>query len=629
MKNKSFESFLYSIGGVIFLLLILLAVNYLAGMARMRVDLTHGGVYTLSEGTKKVLAGLPSPIKVRYYASRSEQAMPVALKSYAKHVEDMLSEFKQYGKGKVIVEKFDPAPDSDAEDSAGLDGVEPQVLQSGERVYLGLAVSQLDRKATLSFLNPERETLLEYDVTRAITQVIKPEKPSVGLMSALPVFGSQGMPQLGQQPTPAWAFLDELRRDYSVRQLPLSAQHIDDDIKVLIVLHPRDVKDVAQYAIDQFVLRGGKLIAFLDPYAYFDQIRTPNNPMPMNGGQSNLDALLTNWGVTLEKQKVVADLRLMGRAGQQSTPTVLFLQGEETLDAKDLIMSQVGTLVMPFAGAFGGKPAAGLTQTVLARTSVQGELKDAMQATQPASQHIVAVGGTKVYPVAVKLSGKFKTAFPDGKPEVKADPNNPDEDPAADKSKDRPHLKESAKDNTVVLIADADMLADQASVQVMQDLSGQRVLVPKNGNIAMLQGFVDLFGGDENLIGLRSRVGQFRPLSVVMDMQARAQQSYMGEIQKLEQSLQQTQQRINELQKSKGEGQQFIVSPEQKAELEKFRKEQVDTRQRLKQLRKTLRVETDRLETRTKVLNIVAMPLLVALAGVALAWVKRRRVAAR
>ncbi len=629
MKNKSFESFLYSIGGVIFLLLILLAVNYLAGMARMRVDLTHGGVYTLSEGTKKVLAGLPSPIKVRYYASRSEQAMPVALKSYAKHVEDMLSEFKQYGKGKVIVEKFDPAPDSDAEDSAGLDGVEPQVLQSGERVYLGLAVSQLDRKATLSFLNPERETLLEYDVTRAITQVIKPEKPSVGLMSALPVFGSQGMPQLGQQPTPAWAFLDELRRDYSVRQLPLSAQHIDDDIKVLIVLHPRDVKDVAQYAIDQFVLRGGKLIAFLDPYAYFDQIRTPNNPMPMNGGQSNLDALLTNWGVTLEKQKVVADLRLMGRAGQQSTPTVLFLQGEETLDAKDLIMSQVGTLVMPFAGAFGGKPAAGLTQTVLARTSVQGELKDAMQATQPASQHIVAVGGTKVYPVAVKLSGKFKTAFPDGKPEVKADPNNPDEDPAADKSKDRPHLKESAKDNTVVLIADADMLADQASVQVMQDLSGQRVLVPKNGNIAMLQGFVDLFGGDENLIGLRSRVGQFRPLSVVMDMQARAQQSYIGEIQKLEQSLQQTQQRINELQKSKGEGQQFIVSPEQKAELEKFRKEQVDTRQRLKQLRKTLRVETDRLETRTKVLNIVAMPLLVALAGVALAWVKRRRVAAR
>jgi ABC-type uncharacterized transport system involved in gliding motility auxiliary subunit len=631
MKNKSFESFLYSVGGVLILLLILLAVNYLAGMLRARADLTHGGVYTLSEGTKKVLGALPAPIKLRYYASRSEQAMPVALKSYAKHVEDMLSEFKQFGKGKVIVEKFDPAPDSDAEDSAGLDGVEPQVLQSGERVYLGMAVSQLDRKTTLSFLSPERETLLEYDITRAITQVVKPEKPVVGLMSALPVFGSPGMPQMGQQGQPAWAFLDELRRDYNVRQLPLSAQHIDDDIKVLVVLHPRDIKDVAQYAIDQFVLRGGKLVAFVDPFAYFDQVRAPNNPMPMGGGQSNLDALLTNWGVTLEKEKVVADLRLMGRAGQQSTPTVLFLQGEDTLDAKDLIMSQVGTLVMPFAGTFTGKPAAGLTQTVLARSSTQGELKDAMQATQPVNQHAVAVGGTKAYPIAIKLSGKFKTAFPDGKPDVEKDPNAdpgaPDQQAAQDK--DRPHLKESAKDNTVVLIADADLLADQASVQVTQDLSGQRVLAPKNGNIALLQGFVDLFGGDENLISLRSRVGQFRPLSVVMDMQARAQKSYMGEIQRLEQSLGQTQQRINDLQKTKGEGQQFIVSPEQKAELEKFRKEQVDTRQRLKQLRKTLRAETDRLETRTKVLNIVAMPLLVALAGIGLAWLKRRRVAAR
>jgi ABC-type uncharacterized transport system involved in gliding motility auxiliary subunit len=626
MKSNSFERFMYSVGGVAILLLILLAVNYLAGMLRARADLTKGGVYTLSEGTRKVLASLPTPIKLRYYASRSEQAMPVALKSYAKHVEDMLSEYKQASKGKVIVEKFDPAPDSDAEDSAGLDGVEPQVLQGGERVYLGMAIGQLDRKATLSFLSPDRETLLEYDITRAITQVIKPEKPLVGLMSALPVFGTNAMPQMGQQGQPAWAFLDELRRDYSVRQLPLAAQHIDDDIKVLIVLHPRDIKDVAQYAIDQFVLRGGKLIAFVDPYAYFDQVRVPNNPMPMSGGQSNLDALFTHWGVTLEKQKVVADLRLMGRAGQQSTPTVLFLQGPDTLDAKDLIMSQVGTLVMPFAGAFTGKPAAGLTQTVLARSSAQGELKDAMQAMQPANQH-ATVGGTKAYPIAIKLSGKFKTAFPDGKPEVQKDPNAPDEAPAKDK--DRPQLKESAKDNTVILVADADLLADQASVQTMQDLSGQRVLVPKNGNIALLQGFVDLFGGDENLISLRSRVGQFRPLSVVMEMQAEAQKSYTGEIQKLEQNLQQTQQRINELQKTKGEGQQFIISPEQKIELEKFRKEQGDTKRRLKELRKTLRAETDRLETRTKVLNIIAMPLLVALAGIALALWKRKRVAAR
>jgi ABC-type uncharacterized transport system involved in gliding motility auxiliary subunit len=408
MKNKSFATLLYSAGGVAILLLILLLVNYLAGLTRVRADLTHGGTYTLSEGTKNVLRALPSPVKIRYYASRSENSMPVTLKSYAKHVEDMLSEYKQVGGGKVMIEKLDPVPDSEAEDSAGLDGVEGQVLQSGERFFLGLAVSQLDKKQALGFLSPDRETLLEYDITRAITQVAKPSKPVIGLISALPVLGTPGMPQMGQQGQPAWAFVEELRRDYTVKSLALNAHHIDDDINVLVVLHPRDIKDVTQFAIDQFVLRGGKLVAFLDPYAYFDQIRMPNNPTPMGGGQSNLDVLLTQWGVKLEKEKVVADLRLMGRAGQQSTPTVLFLQGADTLDAKDVIMSQVGTLVVPFAGAFTGKPAAGLTQTVLAQSSDQGELKDSMAATQPVNQHAMAVGGGKAYAVAIKLSGKFR-----------------------------------------------------------------------------------------------------------------------------------------------------------------------------------------------------------------------------
>jgi ABC-type uncharacterized transport system involved in gliding motility auxiliary subunit len=634
MQNKGFSNLMYSAGGVVVLFVILLAVNFIAGALPGRADLTHGSAYTLSDGTKRILEKIPAPVKVRFYASKSETAMPVQLKTYAKRIEDLLNEYKARAKGKLVLEKYDPVPDSDAEDSASLDGIEAQPINTGEKFYLGLSVSHLDKRVAIPLMSPERETLLEYDLTRAISQVSKSAKPVVGIMTAFPMFGSAGMPMMNQAPQPAWAVITELQRDYDVREVPMTSTRVDDDVKVLMVVHPRGISAAGQYAIDQFVLRGGKLIAFLDTYAYFDQMRNPVNPQQqMGGGASNLDKLFNAWGIALDPSKVVADMQYMRTNAQRTLPTLLNLTAG-AFNAQDVVASQVGSMLLPFAGSFSGKPAPGLTETVLIKSSTSAELRDSITATHAVDPNGMTLKAAGVeYPIAIRLNGKFKTAFPEGQPKAEpvVDPNNPEAKSQAPKPDEKPlpQIKESAQENAVVLIADADMLSDQASIQDIGESMGQRVYVPRNGNINFAQSLVELFAGDENLISLRSRAAQFRPLTVVQQMEAKAAESYAGKIRELEQTLATAQRKISELQKTKAEGQQYILSPEQKVELENFRKKQAATRKDLKELRKSLRTDSDSLEFWTKLLNVGAMPLLVALAGIALAMIKRKRVAAQ
>src|SRR6188768_2233037 len=283
MQKKSLETFCYSVGGLIAMVLILVAANFILAGVRKRVDLTQEKAYTLSAGTRAILAKLDTPVKIRFYFSQSMAGSPqtAGIKTYAKQVEDLLTEYKQAGGGKIILEKYDPKPDSDAEDSARLDGVTGAQLPGGEALYLGIAVSQLDSKEVIPFCQPNREKLLEYDITRAITRVVNPEKPVIGVMSSLPVFGGGANPmmmQMGQRPQPAWAIIGELKKDFTVKNVAMTVDKIDDDVKVLMVLHPKDITEAAQYAIDQFVLRGGKLIAFLDANSLVDN-RNQQNPM--------------------------------------------------------------------------------------------------------------------------------------------------------------------------------------------------------------------------------------------------------------------------------------------------------------------------------------------------------------
>src|SRR6185312_11037011 len=262
---KKNESLAYSAIGIVALFFVLVAANYLLAQNPERVDLTQGKVYTLSEGTGKLLKNLDGPVKLKFYATQGE-AVPVPLRSFAQRVQDMLAEFARASNGKLQIIKRDPKPDSEVEDEAQLDGIEPQQLSSGEQFYLGLVVSRLDRRQAISTLSPQRERLLEYDLARAIARVSVTDRPTLGLLSALPVLGTKFNPFTRQGSEP-WVLANELKRDYDIKQVDFTAETIDPSIKVLLVIHPRDLPEQTEYALDQFVLRGGKLIVFVDPYA--------------------------------------------------------------------------------------------------------------------------------------------------------------------------------------------------------------------------------------------------------------------------------------------------------------------------------------------------------------------------
>ena len=298
MKGK-FHSLLYSVVGVVAVLIIIVGINLLGGLFKFRSDLTENRLYTLSNGTKKILKKLDTDVVIRFYFSKDNASVPVPLRTYAQEVQDLLEEYQQFSHGRIKVVKLDPKPDSDAEDSANLDGIEGQDVNLTDKIYLGIAVSCLDSKATIPYLSPDRETLLEYDLSRAISSVANPKKAVIGVMSALPVTGREASPMMmqpRQQPSQPWIFLTELKENYAVRDIPMTADKIDDDVSVLVLVHPQGISDQAQYAIDQFLLRGGKMVALLDPYS-FVEAQTAGPYGGAAGYDSTLAKLLPAWGI--------------------------------------------------------------------------------------------------------------------------------------------------------------------------------------------------------------------------------------------------------------------------------------------------------------------------------------------
>jgi ABC-type uncharacterized transport system involved in gliding motility auxiliary subunit len=641
MKKKGLETWLYSTLGVVAMLFIVIVVNAIAARAKVRVDLTAEKAYTLSQGTRAILAKLDTPVQIRFYETRGDNRMPVVLKTYAQRVEDLLGEYRQASKGMIEIQKLDPVPDSDAEDSAKLDGIEGAPLEGGEPVYLGISVSMLDQKEAIPFLSPDRERLLEYEISRAISRVMSPTKPVLGVMSPLPFAGQQMNPMMarmgGGRGTPAWAIYNELKNDYTVKTVEMTADKIPDDVKVLVLIHPKSISDTAQYAIDQFILRGGKLVAFLDPMGVLDR-SAANGPMGMSmGSSSTLDKLLKAWGLNFDATKVVADLDFVGRTREGRQPAVLALT-EKAINRDDVITADADNLFFAFAGAITGTPVAGLKETVLLHSSKNSQLIDGMGAQ---------FGGEKLmqdfqpsnteYPLAVRLNGKFKTAFPEGKPKAEEKPPAPGEKPEEKKPETpaEPGLKEAKDESSVVIFGDSDFIQDQLSVQeAVNPFGGQRMVIPANGNLALAQAAIDQLTGDNNLIAVRSRASRERQFTVVKAMQAKAESAYRNKIKELEASLADAQSKLNELQRAKGDkgaqgGQRFILSPEQQQEIANFRKKEAEVKVQLKEERKKLRTDIDSLENRTKWINIALMPAIVAAAGVGLAVVRHKRRAAR
>ena len=637
--KKVAENWLFSVVGVIALLVILIALNLLGNFSKFRWDLTENHLYTLSQGSQRIVQKLDTPVEIRFYYSKDNASTPVYLRTYAQEVEDLLSEFQQASRGKIKIVKLDPKPDSDAEDSARLDGVEGQTVNLSDKVYLGLAVSCLDAKTTIPFLSPGRESLLEYDVSRAISSVANPKKAVIGVMSALPVLGRNNpmVMQRRQQGSAPWVFAQELKENYTVREVSLTAHKIDDDISVLLLCYPKGITDSAQYAIDQFLLRGGKMVALLDPFSFVDF--QMSGQAGMMGGEvfsASLDKLLKAWGINFTSNQVVADPAFATKIQReanvvQSDPSVLSLTAD-AINRSDPLGAATNDVLLPFAGAFLGTPADGLKEEVLISSSEQSSLIDAMtvQMGSDAVRKALKAAHTR-YPLAVRLTGKFKTAFANGKPAAPpAEPTNPNATPTPTPSTSATPvpLKEATNEGVVVLIGDADFAFDTIAGNEQQVLT-QTVFSPTNGNLNFIESSVEMLAGDSNLISIRSRASANRPFLVVNQMEAAAEQRYQSKIDELENSIAQTKQKLAALQNSNPSDQKTVLSPQQQAEIKKFQENEAKFDKELKQVRKDLRQEIDSLQNTLKWINIAAMPLLVTLAGLGFAIFKRQSRAAR
>jgi ABC-type uncharacterized transport system involved in gliding motility auxiliary subunit len=629
MKNRKFETPLYVVVGLVAMAVLLVGANVVVSKLKLRADLTDERAFTLSEGTRQILANLSSPVQVRFYFSQSEEAMPMGLKNYAQNVSDLLDAMRTASGGKLQIQRLDPKPDSDAEDSARLDGVDPQVFPNGDRICLGLGFSQLDRKSALPFLSPDRERLLEYDMARAINAVTNAEKPVIGLLTPLPTSPVPPMMMMERPPAPA-VFFDELRRSFEVKEIPFGAAEIPAEIKTLVVVHPRGISEVTEYAIDQFVLRGGRLVAFLDPMCVMDA--PPGGPMMGMAPPSisTLGKLLPAWGVQFNTSEVVVDMQNVGNTRRGRAPGILAL-GPDALDSNAVVTGGVDSLFMALVGAYQGDGLEGVTRTPIVFSSVQSELSNPnfVQTSPQVVERNFKASGVE-YPLAVKLEGKFQSAFPQGKPQVTPEGqvvlpdavSSPDPEAA-------PGLKESSEPTAIYLVGDVDMLFDPLAVAEVPTPFGQPVLVPANGNIDFAQSMIEQLAGGDELAAVRSRASRDRPFTVVKRMQAEAESKFRDKIAELERGLSETQARLSELERSKDAGQQFILTPEQQEEIKAFREKEAQAKKELKEVRKTLRREVEALEQRVKWTNILVMPLVVAGVGLLIAFVRHRRQRAR
>ncbi len=588
----------------------------------LRCDMTAENLYTLSKGSKAVLGQLTEDVTLKYYVSSSSAEMPMALKTYAQQVGNLLKEYERAGGGRLVVEEYDPKPDSDAEEWAQRYGVEPQTGGNpfGQGIYFGVVAVCGDREETLGVLSPRTESTLEYDLTRLVTRVAWPERPVVGVMTSLPdVLGGQMNPmmmQMGQRPPQGWAAFSELAKDYDVRTVEPDAEKIDDDVKTLVVVHPKNLSDKALYAIDQFVLRGGKLVACVDPFSIKDMqsSRSQQNPMmgQMGGdGPSTLGKLFDAWGVKFEEGKISCDLEAAtklnnGQGGVESNPAFLSL-GTANMDKGDLIVADLTNVMFPFAGAFTfEKKDMDLSFEPVITTSKDNSCStDKMAMQYGGMKDMVPDGKERI--LAARLSGTFKTAFPKG----------------PDGTNDVSKALAEGKGN-VLLFADSDFLADDFCVRMMRTPFGS---IPQliNENLTLFSNAMEQFAGREELIGVRSRGASDRPFTVVNELEAEATKKWQAREAAFQEELQQTQQRLSALQKEKKGGERFILSKEQQDEIVKLRKSQAETRKQLKNVRKELTADIDSLGLRLKIINIALVPVLVVLFGLLRGYLRRKR----
>lgn len=619
----------------------LVLVNYLASSVPVRLDATADSIYSLSEGTRKMLTKIEEPVTLDLYFSKDANGLPIAYKNYAARVQEMLRQYVRAGHGKLKLNVINPRPDTPDEERATAAGLTPQMAQQGgEQFFFGLVVTQADQQKTVPAFTPQREEFLEYDLSKLVYSVQQLDKRKLGLLTSLPLQGSSPqelqMMMMMRRPTqPAQLIVGELEQSFEVVRVEPTATELPANLDALLIAHPQNVPSKLQFAIDQFLLSGKPVVLAIDPSS--EHFKRQSNPqqMMMGGGAQNvssdLPTLLSAYGIQYDSQKVVGDLEnatqvQTGGGGIARYPVWLSLRGKEAFNSKSLPTAQLKSVMFVEAGSIAKKEGSNITFTPLIETSaLAGEIgTPLLQFAQP-DEIGKQITGSGKKTIAALVTGKFKSAFPNGAPKEEPKPDEKKEEPAPTPAKSEPasapHLAESKSTSTLLVIADTDFLFDDYSVRKF-NVFGQTMAEPFNDNLAFAANAVEFLGGSPDLISIRGKGTSLRPFTVVRRMEAEAQKQYQAKLTELDARLQQVQAKLGELQGKKGEGNRLVATPEVTKAIEDFQKQQATMRGERREIRRALREDIDRLENKLLVINLLATPLLVGAFGL---WFARHR----
>jgi ABC-type uncharacterized transport system involved in gliding motility auxiliary subunit len=602
MKKQS----IYSLAALALLLVLFVAVSMISNNALkgFRFDLTENGLFTLSEGTGRILENLEEPVTLYVYFSQDASREIPQLRAYARRVDELLEEFVSRAGGKLSVQHIDPRPFSEEEDQAAAFGLQAAPINTaGDTLYFGIAATNtLDDTQVMPFLQPSKEKFLEYDLAKMISSLGNPRKSVLGILSTLTMAGGYD-PARGM--SEAWVVHQQLEQLFEVRTVDPAAGEVPDDVDVLLLVHPRNLDDGMLYRIEQFVLGGGKLVAFVDPYAESDR-GDPNDPMAQMqmGSSSSLGSLLEAWGVDFDPSRVVGDLQFGIGSGATRHIGILSVPSEGMND-EDIVSADLELVNFSSTGWLQPADGAGTTFEALVLSSENAAPMDASRLRFLANPNDLMNGFNPTgqrYALAARVSGPASASMdPPGAPE--------------------PGHRESAGEDgiNVLLFADTDLLTDRMWVQV-QPLFGASAFAD-NGNMAI--NAVDNMLGNSDLISIRTRATSARPFDRVEEIRVEAERSFRVTEERLQRELDETEMRLSELQAAKGDGDLMVITPEQQAEIERFMERRLEIRRELRQVQHDLRRDIDRLDTRIKVINIVLLPAVVML--VALVYSIRRR----
>lgn len=611
--------------GLAVLLVAVVSLNIISSKLLFRADLTEDKVYSLSDGTRNIIKKLDRDVTVKLFFSRSIKELPIPIKTYATRVEEVLQEYQNASSGRISVEVIDPKPDTDDEEWAQKYGINGVRLPKGDQMFFGVVLIVGTQEIAIPYLDPRREEFLEYDLSEALISTMRKEKVKIGLLSSLPVMGGAPAQQFNQEGDTSWALVNDLKRNFNVEKIETTASEIAFDFKVVIVLHPKDLGPGTLYALDQYVMQGGRLIVAVDPMSRTDlqingeQMRA-SGQMPKAG--SDLAPLLAAWDIEYDASKMVGDTTFATQinAGGSMTAYPFFMSLTDANFAQNsVITGNLKMMLIAEGGAVAHKTdATSKFDPLISLTKDSGTVESQMAAfMMPAdlARDMKTDGKERV--VAAMVTGKFKSAYPGGRPAG-------DGPEGQQQPQGQSHKIGSDKETSIVIIADVDLFADNNAVEKFR-FGPQTMVRARNDNLNFLFNAADFLGGSEDLIAIRSKGRIARPFSRVAEIQKNAQKRWKTEEEALTSQLTELQKKLGDMQSQRTDGNRFVMNAEQQSEINRFRDEERQVKKRRREVRKSLREDIEKLGHQVVAANMLFVPLAASFLGLGLFMRRSRR----